>query len=335
MKSKLLSKKSLIAVVIALAVLIGGSFLANKTVVRNRLDAMAYAKEYGQDITEDGLFIVNYEPDEKSGKVANVSMFIGNAYCINEAKVPTECKGFPTTEIEEDCFKGSMTLKKVTVPANITAIGVHAFADCKNLSEVYIPSSVGKISGNAFEKSKNVTLFVEKGSFAETFAKNNKLKYSNYTPSKADVSDSRSKNYVSEVVSDKRYKDWYYSTFYYDEKLNCAITKYVEPDGGNLDVTVPSEINGVKVTAVAQEAFMHDHNVQTVTLPDSVIGVGHDAFTDCGSLTKVIFSKNVTSIDKGIFDDSRSAKICAPKGSYAEQYAKDNGIPFEQYDKKD
>ena len=52
------------------------------------------------------------------------------------------------------------------------------FAQCSKLEKVVIPSSVTKIEKGEFRYSKDtVTLYVKKGSYAEKYAKKNKLRY--------------------------------------------------------------------------------------------------------------------------------------------------------------
>ena len=51
--------------------------------------------------------------------------------------------------IADEAFAGS-SLTSVTIPEGVSAIGVHAFADCSNLVSVTIPSSVTSIGAMAF-----------------------------------------------------------------------------------------------------------------------------------------------------------------------------------------
>ena len=69
------------------------------------------------------------------------------------------------------------TLKNVTIENGIETIG-GGFAQCSKLEKVVIPSSVTKIEKGEFRYSKDtVTLYVKKGSYAEKYAKKNKLRY--------------------------------------------------------------------------------------------------------------------------------------------------------------
>ena len=65
-----------------------------------------------------------------------------------------------------------------------------------------------------------------------------------------------------------------------------------------------------------------------VTIPDSVTSIGDWAFSGCSGLTSVTIPEGVTSIGKWSFSNCYDLTIHAPAGSYAEEYAKENNIPF-------
>ena len=71
-------------------------------------------------------------------------------------------------------------------------------------------------------------------------------------------------------------------------------------------VIIPGEIDGKPVRSIAKGAFSRKRNIEQIQIPDEVKIIGDDAFYFfCNSFT-----------------------IHAPAGSYAEQYAKENNIPF-------
>ena len=83
-----------------------------------------------------------------------------------------------------------------------------------------------------------------------------------------------------------------------EESGNITIMEY---RGSGGDITIPSEIDGKKVTAIAPFAFRYA-NLADVVIPDSITNIGRDAFA-YSSLTGVIIGKGVTSIPMCAFMD--------------------------------
>lgn len=71
-----------------------------------------------------------------------------------------------------------------------------------------------------------------------------------------------------------------------------SITKYI---GSDTNVVIPETIGGERVVMLGNEAFYHNTNLLSVTIPDSVVSVGECDLTDtrtffgCNNLTEVIF----------------------------------------------
>ncbi|MDD6489382.1 MAG: sigma-70 family RNA polymerase sigma factor [Clostridia bacterium] len=92
------------------------------------------------------------------------------------------------TKIRDFAFYGCESLESITIPDSVTSIGDRAFCKCTNLSDVVIPDSVklivvcyvGRSDGftiiPAF--SDNTTIYGTKGSYAEKYAKEYNLKFS-------------------------------------------------------------------------------------------------------------------------------------------------------------
>ena len=71
------------------------------------------------------------------------------------------------TAIEKEAFSEFDCLKKVVIPNGICEIKDDAFKDSKNITEIYIAPSVNKIAKTAFDGIDNLTIYAEKGSYAE------------------------------------------------------------------------------------------------------------------------------------------------------------------------
>ena len=108
------------------------------------------------------------------------------AACVSLKKIniPSSVK-----TIEDEAF--SMTgFTEFTVPDTITSIGARAFSDCENLVKVTIPKTVTKIGDDIFEGgSEDVTIYGEKGSYAEKYANKNDISFKAISSGQEDPSD--------------------------------------------------------------------------------------------------------------------------------------------------
>lgn len=328
-KSKLLTKKILIPAGLIFVVLIGLSYAANRTIVADRLAEMAYREEYGSKGTSDGQFVISFTPGENNQKIASLGGFAGGFYDLPVAEVPHEYEGMPIVAVDEQAFSEFLNLQKVVLPQTIETIGSRAFAICPALKEVYLPASVVSISEDAFDESPNVTLYVEKGSYAEKFAAEHEMTYEFYTPEPlADVPEEEK----LQAVYDQQYEEKLTYDIIYDYTGTplCAVTVWnAMSDDKNLEI--PNQIDGVDVRVIDAEAFGNYGNLDTIVMPETLESVGRVAFHNNGGLQKVYFHEGVSYIAYDAFEGASQVTICAPKNSYAHHYAVEHGMNFEEW----
>jgi len=82
-----------------------------------------------------------------------------------------------------------------------------------------------------------------------------------------------------------------------------TITKYTGPGGA---VTIPTNINGLTIASIGEDAFQNCNTLASVTIPGSVTNIGNWAFQDCTSLTSVTIPGSVASIGEEAFQDCTS-----------------------------
>ena len=86
------------------------------------------------------------------------------------------------------------------------------------------------------------------------------------------------------------------------------------------------------VTSIDRGVFEDCVSLRTITIPGSVNSIDHMTFKGCNNLVSITSPDSVTSIGWGAFKGCSNYTIHAHSGSYAEEYAKENDIPFKPLD---
>ena len=88
---------------------------------------------------------------------------------------------------------------------------------------------------------------------------------------------------------------------YTNNNSTITITKYTGPGGV---VIIPDTINGLPVTSINWSAYSSTTKllgVTSVTVPNGVTSIGHDAFYNCHNLTSITIPDSVTNIGRYAF----------------------------------
>ncbi len=124
------------------------------------------------------------------------------------------CQGLKTVTIpgkvervDQLTFDGCGNLKSVYIQEGVKSIEGNAFVDCYSLKVLAIPKSVTRIEKDAIPKNENLTIYGEAGSYAETYATENNIKFSAGQPPQPeddiyDISDKAFTVTLSEEVYD-------------------------------------------------------------------------------------------------------------------------------------
>lgn len=95
------------------------------------------------------------------------------------------------------------------------------------------------------------------------------------------------------------YREYRRGAFRYTVKNGEAtITEYV---GSAADVIIPDTIGGKPVVAIGMNAFMDQHSLKSVTIPDCVTRIEFGAFFRCGALESVNLGRGIREIDASVF----------------------------------
>ena len=252
------------------------------------------------------------------------------------------------TEIGDFAFFACSGMRFVILPDSMTSIREYAFADCTSLTAVNIPAGVTKIEGTSFLGCPLTKIDVSPDNPA--LAQIDGVLFDKQAKTVIIYPQARVGAYaVPEGVTHIGDAAFWQcagltgvnlphsvTRIGYDAFSQCSLT----------DVILPNS-----VIHIGAGAFSDCEDLASVTIPSSVQTIDDYAFSNCGSLRSVAFSSGATTIGERAFFSCKSlASVAIPasvteigedafsgcaqltlrvtKGSYAEQYAIENALPY-------
>ncbi len=275
-------------------------------IVAKGSEAEVYAKKYQIPyIYEDGT-----EPDkpqetqdfqyvavEGSAQDIEVTGYKGSR---TEVTIPSELDGKKVVSIGEAAFADNYKLKKVTLPAGVTAIGEGAFQNCLSLTE----ATIGQGGAPAGRSAAACTVGAE--------AFQNCIRLARVTLPDGVVCIGRQAFQgcvaLTGIALPQSLASLEAEAFSGCERLS--------------QVAIPQG-----VTRIEDQVFQGCKELTSVALPESLTTIGKYAFVDCTNLAAVSVPEKVSSIGYGAFGGcSRNLDLGVVPGSYAKAYADENGI---------
>ncbi len=262
---------------------------------------------------------------------------------------------YTVTSIGDRAFDGNSDVKSVTISNTVTNIGESAFSYL-DLTSLTVPNSVKTIGDYAFSYVKNV---VYNGSASGNpwgaltingivdgnciFADAEKTHLTAYITNhnkdeKIDIPESVIT--IGENAFDYTWATQYGDAYYFGNEENpylilwhlanyfndSVITSYEIKDGckyiyytafANMQdlesVTIPNS-----VISIGKLAFFGCDNLKSVNIPDGVVAIGEGAFSNCYGLSSITIPKSVTTIDKYAFGDCDNLTITCEVSSKPE-----------------
>ena len=215
---------------------------------------------------------------------------------------------FPSnlTKIEGYAFQGCYSLEHINLNEGLTSLGNHAF-DSVGLKEIILPSTLTFIDDNAFVNVKAEYVYIP-ATVEEirwyafgTYDLNNAITIfceREYRPSTYEGEWAKGNAVIwgyKSVVEENGYK------FAISEVEGETCATLISIDATVVDFELPATINGVPVTAMAENALRENSRVKTVVLPSFVTDIPARMFHGCSSLESITLHDNVTSIGEDAF----------------------------------
>ena len=242
-------------------------------------------------------------------------------YCqsLKTIKIPSG-----VTAIPDYCFNHCLSLESVTIPEGVTTIGDGAFFGC-NLKELTLPSTVTMVGSDAFIR-KNRFQSITCNATTPPNLGENVFGYNASTAVKVPL---------QSIAAYRQAEGWKgFANYYYGgEMIADGITYRIDDNGAmvavaeatlaeaNIPSAVEFEGNQYPVIKVNDSVFYGCSQLKALTLPESLIEIGHKAFYGCG-LTELVIPEGVQTIGNRAFGSNSLQNLTLPStitsiGNYA------------------
>ncbi len=269
----------------------------------------------------------------------------------SDLRIPPTYEAKPITTINEKAFMDCSNIKSITITANITSIGMAAFA-CSSLENIYIypQNSVYHVETNCLIETASKTLIAG--------CKNSIIPSDNSVTNIGMGAFAYCTGITSIELPDTIMSIGDYAFPSCDNLTNIEFSQNIESIGfaafhtciNLVNIEIPDSVtsigaaafyncrelesvnigNGVK--GIGAAAFAYCEKLRSVVIGNSVTEIGLNAFLYCANLTSIEIPSSVTSIDSSAFSDCyklvevfNNSSVDIPKKDVLNIYSQNNG----------
>lgn len=215
------------------------------------------------------------------------------------------------TAIEANAFTACENLRSITIPDGVTSIGYQAFMSCDLLTSVTLPAELETIGNQAFRNVPLTELTLSEGLISiGDYAFQNceglaRVKIPEGVTTLGQESfgsiDTLKSVHIPSTLTDAGN---YYGPFTNSPNLRKVtfgkgtdfIPSHLFYSAAIRDITLPDTL-----VEIGSEAFRYCDNLTSIVLPSSVTTVGNNAFRDCGALTTAVLSPALSDFGTAVF----------------------------------
>lgn len=236
--------------------------------------------------------------------------------------------------IDSWAFMNSKKINQLNLPNSLKTIGVEAFAGIDSLRQVTLPAGIESVKKYAFGSCPNLVLITFSGNVPNfprgTFDKNPGLIFMQVlsaTPQKLSKAIPGCESRTL-IVPDKALEA-YENAEYWKNFKEILPASAISFDGNTLNLIynglrlqqkmnnrswivtgtvdcwtsldIPSEVLGLPVTHIADNAFSNNYWIESINLPETLISIGYRAFYGLGKLHSVVMPESLQDVKPEAF----------------------------------
>ena len=277
-------------------------------------------------VIDEGVTNIGYEAfracsNLASIKVSNSVTSIGDyAFCECSRLTSIEISN-SVTSIGDYAFGECSYLTSIEIPNSVTSIGHSVFYNCVCLTSITIPKSVTSIGSVAFEYCSNLnTIYCYKNSTADTYTSYPVAATKVYLDDVTTTESTTESTSVTETTTVTSTETTTETTTTVENlfSFNSSTGTITGYSGSEKVVNIPSNIGGIYVKAIGENAFKNNTDIETVIIPEGVNSIEDFAFYKCTGLKYVSIPESVTSVSEDSFYRCSALNITCKKGSTAD-----------------
>ena len=325
------------------------------------LVAFAQGEAWGENLTwnldEDGTFTLSGE-----GEMASEDWSFDYPWYDVRQSVKKIVIGEGITSVANDAFSGCSNAKEIVLPSTLESIYSYAFCGCESVDTVTIPPSVEIVDMMAFYGVGTIKGYTYSAAEAYAYAEEIEFVSLGELPEvvilNGDCGDNATFSLTNRnvlTISDTGETAYYeYEGSPWWNYLN-RVQKIVVEEGITVVGTTFNGCIYVKeivisegVESIDEMAFYGCWKVESLTLPSTLKTIGNNAFDSIGlteiiipegvesigdyaflgEIKKVTIPSSVSYIGEEAFGSESDLVVCGQRGTYAQEWAQENGFEF-------
>lgn len=234
---------------------------------------------------------------EKEGVPSKAAILTKSSTTSNVVNIPASISfggaDYAVNVIGAYAFTGRTSIKTLTLPASLTAIGLNAFTGCTGLKE--IDSKITdpfQITKDAIFPNNEITLYVP--GEIETYTSKGWSFNPIYRGARIEIK-------IDNI------------TYLYAENETTA--KIIKGETTVATLSIPKKVPNTdkNVTAIVDNAFQGNTKLENLTLPEGLTTVGTNAFKGCSNLKTLWLPASLSTIGNNAFENCNNLVVIQSK----------------------